>query len=206
MGRKKRPFYRIVVADVRAPRDGRYIEAVGTYDPLKSPPDVRVDEERMNYWLDQGAIPTDTVRSLLRRLGLIYRRNMKKRGYDEARIEEEMKKWEVLQIERRRREETKDEALKKAKMEAKAAEAEAKEAPAEEENQPVPETETETEIEIEKEIEIEIEIEIEKEPAKETVEEKVESEVKQTEQETTPAGESTEKEDKEDQPSTEEKA
>ena len=196
MGRKKRPFYRIVVADVRAPRDGRYIEAVGTYDPLKSPPDVRVDEERMNYWLDQGAIPTDTVRSLLRRLGLIYRRNMKKRGYDEARIEEEMKKWEVLQIERRRREETKDEALKKAKMEAKAAEAEAKEAPAEEENQPVPETETETETETEIEIE----------PAKETVEEKVESEVKQTEQETTPAGESTEKEDKEDQPSTEEKA
>ena len=112
MGRKKRPFYRIVAADVRAPRDGRYIEAVGTYDPLTSPPDVKVDEERMNYWLDQGAIPTDTVRSLLRRLGLIYRRNMKKRGYDEARIEEEMKKWEVLQIERRRREEAKGEAAR----------------------------------------------------------------------------------------------
>ncbi len=66
-GAKKRPFYRIVVADSEAPRDGRFLETVGTYNPLRDPAEIAVKQERVQYWLDQGAIPTDTVRSLLKK-------------------------------------------------------------------------------------------------------------------------------------------
>ncbi len=68
-GAKKRPFYRIVVADNESPRDGRYLENVGTYSPLKEPAEVYVKEERIRYWMGQGAIPSDTVKSLLKKEG-----------------------------------------------------------------------------------------------------------------------------------------
>jgi small subunit ribosomal protein S16 len=68
-GAKKRPFYRIVVADSESPRDGRYLENVGTYNPLKDPAEVTLDSERIDYWLQQGAIPTDTVKNLLKNKG-----------------------------------------------------------------------------------------------------------------------------------------
>jgi small subunit ribosomal protein S16 len=71
MGAKKRPSYRIVAADSRAPRDGRFIEVIGTYDPLTDPATVKINEERAKHWLSNGAQPTDTVRALLRREGLI---------------------------------------------------------------------------------------------------------------------------------------
>ncbi len=64
-GAKKRPFYRIVVADSECPRDGRYLEIVGTYNPLPDPVEVSLKEERIKYWMGQGAIPTNTVKSLL---------------------------------------------------------------------------------------------------------------------------------------------
>jgi len=69
-GAKKRPFYRIVVADNESPRDGRYLENVGTYNPLKEPVEVSVKKERIRYWMDQGAIPSDTVKSLLKKEGV----------------------------------------------------------------------------------------------------------------------------------------
>jgi small subunit ribosomal protein S16 len=65
-GKKKKPFYRVVVTDKRRPRDGRFVEIVGTYDPLKQPAEVHLDAERVKYWLGCGAQPSDTVRSLLR--------------------------------------------------------------------------------------------------------------------------------------------
>ena len=65
-GAKKRPFYRIVVADGERPRDGRFLEIVGTYDPLPDPAKVTLKEDRVKYWMDQGAKPTDTVRTLLK--------------------------------------------------------------------------------------------------------------------------------------------
>jgi small subunit ribosomal protein S16 len=71
MGSKKRPFYRIVVADSRAPRDGRFVEVIGTYNPRTEPVEVQVDPERLQTWLKQGAEPTDTVRSLLKQKGLL---------------------------------------------------------------------------------------------------------------------------------------
>ncbi|MFC1505327.1 30S ribosomal protein S16 [Thermodesulfobacteriota bacterium] len=69
-GAKKRPFYRVVVADGESPRDGRFIETVGTYNPLQDPAEVTLKEERIKYWLGQGALPSDTVRSLLKKEGL----------------------------------------------------------------------------------------------------------------------------------------
>lgn len=69
MGAKKVPFYRIVAADARARRDGRDIEIVGTYDPTKQPAIVNIDEEKVLNWLNKGAVPTDTVRSLLSKNG-----------------------------------------------------------------------------------------------------------------------------------------
>jgi small subunit ribosomal protein S16 len=71
MGAKKRPFYRIVVADARSPRDGRFIELVGHYDPLKDPSVVKFDEERIRHWMGTGAKPSDAVRELLEREGLL---------------------------------------------------------------------------------------------------------------------------------------
>ncbi|MFY9614322.1 MAG: 30S ribosomal protein S16, partial [Candidatus Dormiibacterota bacterium] len=73
MGAKKRPFYRLVVADARSPRDGRFIEAVGTYDPLQTPAVVRIDAERVKEWMGKGARPTDTARQLLVSEGLLER-------------------------------------------------------------------------------------------------------------------------------------
>ena len=69
-GAKKRPFYRIVVADVEARRDGRFLEVVGTYDPVKNPAEVTLKEDRVKYWMGEGAQPTDTVRSLLKKEGI----------------------------------------------------------------------------------------------------------------------------------------
>ncbi len=71
MGAKKAPFYRIIVADSRAPRDGAFIEELGYYNPLTDPAEVKVDGERAQYWLKNGAQPTDTVRGLLKKSGAI---------------------------------------------------------------------------------------------------------------------------------------
>ena len=65
LGRKKLPYYRIVVADVEAKRDGKFLDIVGTYDPLKDPAEVHFDAEKLQSWLDQGAKPTTTVKSLM---------------------------------------------------------------------------------------------------------------------------------------------
>ena len=71
MGAKKAPFYRIVVADSRFPRDGRFIEEIGTYNPLVDPASITVDAEKVQKWLRNGAKPTDTVKALLKKSGVI---------------------------------------------------------------------------------------------------------------------------------------
>jgi small subunit ribosomal protein S16 len=67
MGAKKKPFYRVVVAEKRSKRDGRFVENVGYYDPCRNPADVKLNRERIDYWLERGAQPTETVRSLIKR-------------------------------------------------------------------------------------------------------------------------------------------
>jgi small subunit ribosomal protein S16 len=69
-GAKKRPYYRIVVADSESPRDGRYLEAIGSYNPLQDPAEVTLKTERVKYWIEQGALPSDTVKSILKKEGL----------------------------------------------------------------------------------------------------------------------------------------
>ncbi|MBR6275147.1 MAG: 30S ribosomal protein S16 [Lachnospiraceae bacterium] len=71
MGQKKAPYYRIVVADARSPRDGRFIAEIGTYDPTVNPSAVKVDEEEAKKWLASGAQPTDTVSKLLKQAGIV---------------------------------------------------------------------------------------------------------------------------------------
>lgn len=71
MGAKKAPFYRIVVADSRSPRDGKFIEEIGYYNPLTEPVEVKVNEEKVSQWLSNGAQPTETVKRLLTNAGLI---------------------------------------------------------------------------------------------------------------------------------------
>lgn len=71
MGAKKAPFYRVVVADSRYPRDGRFIEEIGTYNPCVAPADIKIDADRAKEWIKSGAQPTDTVRALLKKVDVL---------------------------------------------------------------------------------------------------------------------------------------
>ena len=130
-GRKKLPVYRIVAIDSRKRRDGQYIEKVGVYDPTPDPAIIEVDREKALKWLGEGAIPSDTVRSFLKRKGIMHEFSLLKRGLSEEQVAEEMQKWEGLQAEKTKKVEAqaamtkRDEELKK-EAEAKQAEEEAK--------------------------------------------------------------------------------
>ncbi|KWZ85580.1 hypothetical protein B4096_3558 [Heyndrickxia coagulans] len=80
MGAKKSPFYRIVVADSRSPRDGRFIETVGTYNPVADPAEVKINEEAALQWLKNGAQPSDTVRNLFSKQGIMEKYHNEKHG------------------------------------------------------------------------------------------------------------------------------
>ena len=80
MGATKRPFYRLVVADARSPRDGRFIEQLGYYDPLTEPATVKIDEEKVARWLSQGAQPSEAARTLLTREGVLERYAAARKG------------------------------------------------------------------------------------------------------------------------------
>ena len=71
MGAKKKPFYRLVAADCESPRDGRFLEVLGYYDPMKDPAEVKIHDEKVNYWLSKGAGVTDSARALLKKEGLL---------------------------------------------------------------------------------------------------------------------------------------
>ena len=71
MGAKKAPYYRVVVADSRYPRDGRFIEEIGSYDPMKNPAEIKIDADKAKKWIANGAQPTDTVKSILKKEGIL---------------------------------------------------------------------------------------------------------------------------------------
>jgi len=108
MGKKKYPFYRIVTIDSRTSRDGKYIDKIGHYNPMTNPAEIVINEERALYWLKQGAIPSETVRSLLSRKGILLKYDLIKKGADKEKCEEEMKRWELLQLEREKRKEAEE--------------------------------------------------------------------------------------------------
>jgi small subunit ribosomal protein S16 len=96
LGKKKQPVYKIVAADSRSPRDGKFIEAVGLYNPLTHPATLEIKEDRAMYWLNCGAQPTDTVRNLLSQKGLLLEKHLRKKGVSEEKIHEEKENFQKL--------------------------------------------------------------------------------------------------------------
>jgi len=131
VGKKKHPIYKVVAADMRSPRDGRYIEAVGSYDPNINPMKLNFKDDRILHWLRKGAQPTDTVRTLFRRSGLWLRWSLMKRGDDETKVQGITERWQMAQADRSKRETERKarRAERKKAAQAKAPEA-AKPAPA----------------------------------------------------------------------------
>ncbi|MEO8514892.1 MAG: 30S ribosomal protein S16 [Ignavibacteria bacterium] len=120
MGRKKAPIYKIVAADSRAKRDGRFIEAIGQYDPNVHPAKLDIIEDRTLYWLKTGAQPTVTVKNLLSGRGLMLKLHLSKKGADETKIAAEFSKWEGLQASKLQR--MHDKKLRRKEKKKKAAE------------------------------------------------------------------------------------
>jgi small subunit ribosomal protein S16 len=139
VGKKKQPIYKIVAADSRASRNGKYLESIGQYNPLIHPMVIDVNETRLYKWLKNGAIPSDTTRSLLQRKGLWLKWSLMKKGADEATIATAMEKWQSQQAEKAEREaarKARRKAARKSKAVAEAAPAAA--APAAAEAAPAP--------------------------------------------------------------------
>jgi small subunit ribosomal protein S16 len=99
-GKKQHPIYKLVATDSRSPRDGGYLEALGQYDPHTNPITLVLKEPRIEYWLKQGAQPTDTVRSLLRRTGFWLRWTLTRQGKNEATVKSVMERWQMLQVDK----------------------------------------------------------------------------------------------------------
>lgn len=125
MGTKKRPSYRFVSADSRSPRDGRFVETLGYYNPIVKPALVKIDEEKMTYWLDKGAQPSETVRSLLTQVGFYEKYLKAKKGEDVSGITIS----ETITERKKRRKKTKASQVEEVKAEAPQAEAPKAEAP-----------------------------------------------------------------------------
>jgi small subunit ribosomal protein S16 len=96
MGKKKQPVYKVVAADSRSPRDGKFIEAIGLYNPKTDPATVEIKEARALYWLGVGAQPTDTVRNILTHQGILLKRELMKNGLSEEQIADKISEWNKL--------------------------------------------------------------------------------------------------------------
>jgi small subunit ribosomal protein S16 len=94
MGKKKQPVYKLVAADARSPRDGKFIETVGLYNPLTEPHTFEIKEDRVLYWLNVGAQPTSTVKSLLRQKGVTLKKELMSKGLDEEKVNSELEEWQ----------------------------------------------------------------------------------------------------------------
>jgi small subunit ribosomal protein S16 len=145
MGKKKQPIYKIVAADSRSPRDGKFLESIGLYNPLTDPHTLNIKEDRVLYWLNNGAQPTDTVKSLLRQRGITLKRELIRKGLSEEKIESELEQWTKMQ-EAKQTSRTQE---KKTKSKKKKISEEANSAKSEGENV-TPEKNTEKKVETEK--------------------------------------------------------
>jgi len=123
MGKKKQPVYKIVAIDSRTKRDGRFLDAVGLYNPLTHPMTIDLKEERVLYWLEKGAQPTDTVRNLFQRKGLWLKWGLKKKKVDDATVAAAFEKWQMaqsLKLEKENERKARRKAVKKSKKKAAA--------------------------------------------------------------------------------------
>ncbi len=96
MGKKKQPIYKMVAADSRSPRDGKFLEAVGFYNPLTNPHTLDLKEDRIMYWLSVGAQPTNTAKSLLRQKGITLKKELLSKGLDEEKVKSELENWQKM--------------------------------------------------------------------------------------------------------------
>ncbi|MEW6508033.1 MAG: 30S ribosomal protein S16 [Bacteroidota bacterium] len=96
MGKKKQPIYKVVAADTRSPRDGKFIEAIGLYNPKTNPATIDIKEDRALYWLGVGAQPTDTVKNILTNHGIILKQELTKKGLSEDQISAKLDEWKKL--------------------------------------------------------------------------------------------------------------
>jgi small subunit ribosomal protein S16 len=139
MGKKKQPIYKIVAADARSPRDGKFLEALVLYNPLTNTHTIDVKEDRVLYWLGNGAQPTDTVKSLLRQKGLILKHDLIKRGVAEDKIESELSEWQKLKEASASSKSEKKKISRKAKAKEETKDAVKTEEPVEEKTEETPE-------------------------------------------------------------------
>ena len=93
MGKKRQPIYKVVAADERSPRDGKFIEAIGLYNPITDPATIDIKDDRALYWLGVGAQPTTTVKGLLSRKGILYKRELLKSGLSEEEVALKLEEW-----------------------------------------------------------------------------------------------------------------
>jgi small subunit ribosomal protein S16 len=114
------PFYQIVAADGRSPRDGKFLEVIGHYNPTAKPHAVTIEKDRVTYWLNVGAQPTATVRSLIRGTGLLHEMNLQRRGVSETDIAAQMEAWQQKEVERRQKRLTVKVRRRQAKKDAEA--------------------------------------------------------------------------------------
>jgi small subunit ribosomal protein S16 len=121
MGKKKQPIYKIVAVDSRVKRDGRFIDAVGLYNPSTNPMTITLREDRIFHWLERGAQPTDTVKNLLSRKGVWLKWGLKRKKADEATIAAEFEKWQMMQEPKLQKENERKARRKAAKKKKKAA-------------------------------------------------------------------------------------
>ncbi|HTY11790.1 MAG TPA: 30S ribosomal protein S16 [Bacteroidota bacterium] len=135
MGKKKQPMYKIVAVDSRTKRDGRFIDAVGAYNPATNPMTITLKEDRVFHWLERGAQPTDTVKNLLSRKGVWLKWGLKKKKADDATIAAEFEKWQMMQGLKLQKENERNARRNAAKKKKKAA---AQEAPAQPAEAPAP--------------------------------------------------------------------
>ena len=96
MGKKKQPIYKVVAADSRSPRDGKFIESIGLYNPKSDPAGIEIKEDRALYWLNVGAQPTDTVKNLLTHQGILLKKELMKKGLSEEEIALKLDEWKKL--------------------------------------------------------------------------------------------------------------
>jgi small subunit ribosomal protein S16 len=122
MGKKKQPIYKVVAADSRSPRDGKFLEAVGLYNPLTKPHTVEIKEDRVLYWLDKGAQPSDTVKSLLKQKGITLKRELSRKGLNAEQINSEIENWQKLREAKSKTSKTKKKSKKSAGSELKSEE------------------------------------------------------------------------------------
>ncbi|MBI9070429.1 MAG: 30S ribosomal protein S16 [Melioribacteraceae bacterium] len=127
MGKKRQPIYKVVAADTRSPRDGKFIEEIGLYNPKTEPATINLKEDRASYWLGVGAQPTDTVKNLLSKAGILLRRELESQGLSEDQVNAKVDEWKKVKEANTTKTQKEEKKVEAKKVETDAVKVEAKE-------------------------------------------------------------------------------